>query len=618
MLSDHLFEYWAVFGVSAAIVILLTPLFIKLAPLAGLMDVPDERCIHKKITPLGGGVIVFIGFNVACYSLYHYFWPDFTGHLDIGWWQAFLISSAILLIVGLVDDIAGMPPLNKLAGQALATVCLYLISGHQLNLLGFDFGFWGGMAFVLIWTLGIVNAFNLIDGLDGLCSGLAMISSAGLAAVFMFRGVPGDAMICLALAGGCVGFLRYNFFPAKVFLGDTGSMFLGFALASISLHAGGKGSFFVILAAPFFIAGIPIIDTLLAIWRRSIRKVLAHRDGNPGVKIMQPDKEHLHHRLLDYGLKQHHVALVLYAVNMLIVGLGLFFIIAQEAANGLLFIILITAVYLLVKYVLQIELWETSKLLARPNDKPRVTRFKLIFYPLFDLLWMSLSVWLAGMIVLSGKQPFHGIGDWAFQVFLWVMPVLSSLLMSKVYIKIWRNSVFRDYLSLMLAVLVGCSISWALVCLLTGNAGIATFNQLLLFCLFSLIGVIGIRTPHQVIREWCAVNHRHNKRNVLIYGAGTHGGLYVRERHLNHSVDPDSVNVVGFIDDNSLLRQKYVYGKAVLGQLSDFNELVSKHHIDEVILTTAISTDNLSKLKQIAEQHKIKLMEWRAYTVGVH
>jgi UDP-GlcNAc:undecaprenyl-phosphate GlcNAc-1-phosphate transferase len=357
---------------------------------------------------------------------------------------------------------------------------------------------------------------------------------------------------------------------------------------------------------------------LLAIWRRSIRKVLADRDGKPGVKIMQPDKEHLHHRLLDYGLKQHHVALVLYAVNMLIVGLGLFFIIAQEAASGLFLLIFITAVYLLVKYVLQIELWETTRLLARSNDKPQLTRFKLIFYPLFDLLWMSLSAWLAGVIALSGEQPFHGMSDWAFRLPIWVMPVLLALFVSKAYIKIWRNSFFRDYLSLMLAVVVGCSISWALICLLTNNANISAFNQLLLFCLFSLIGVIGIRTLHQVVREWCAAAHNHNKRNVLVYGAGTHGGLYMRERHLNHSVELGSVNVVGFIDDNSSLREKYVYGKAVLGELNDFNDLVSKHNIDEVILTTSISTDNLSKLKQFADQHKIKLMEWRAYTVGVH
>ncbi len=618
MLSDYLFEYWAVFGISAAVVILLTPLFIKLAPHVGLMDVPNERCIHKKVTPLGGGFVVFVGFNLACYALYHLLWPDFAGRLGINWWHAFFISSAILLVVGLVDDYQGISPVSKLAGQALATVSLYLLSGYQFNLLGFDFGFWGGLIFVLIWTLGIVNAFNLIDGLDGLCSGLAMISSVGLAAVFLFRGVPGDAMICLALAGSCVGFLRYNFFPAKVFLGDTGSMFLGFALASVSLHAGGKGSFFVILAVPFFIAGIPITDTFLAIWRRSIRKILADRDGKPGVKIMQPDKEHLHHRLLDYGLKQNHVALVLYAANMLIVGLGLFYVIAQEVASGLFLIVFISAAYLLVKYVLQIELWETSKLLARFNDKPQLTRFMLVFYPLFDLLWISFSAWLAGVIALSGQQPFHGVSEWVSRLPLWVLPVLLSLFISKAYIKIWRNSFFRDYLTLMLAIVVGCSISWSLICLLTSNASISTFNQLLLFCLFSLLGVIGIRTLHQVIREWCVAGHKHDKRNVLVYGAGTHGGLYMRERHLNHGVELGSVNVIGFIDDNSLLKEKYIYGKAVLGELNDVKELVSKHNIDEVVLTTPISIDKLSKLKQIADQHKVKLMEWRAYTVGVH
>ncbi|TSA37970.1 MAG: undecaprenyl/decaprenyl-phosphate alpha-N-acetylglucosaminyl 1-phosphate transferase [Methylococcaceae bacterium] len=401
-MSD-LIKYLAIFGLSTASSILLTPLFIRVAPRIGLMDVPNERCIHEKITPLGGGLVVFIAFNIACYMLYYHFWPDFNGQLGASWWQAFLISSAILLVVGLVDDHHGMSPLTKLAGQAIATTCLYLLSGSQVSLLGFNFGLVSGLVIVLFWTLAIINAFNLIDGLDGLCSGLAMISTAGLAMVFILRGSPGDGLICLALAGACAGFLYHNFFPAKVFLGDTGSMFLGFALASISFHVGGKVSLFVLLSAPFFIAGIPVIDTLLAIWRRSIRKELAKRNGQPIVKVMQPDKDHLHHRLLGYGLKQYHVALVLYVVNVALVSIGLLFMIFRELAIGLFLIIFIVTIYLLIKYVLQIELWETHRLMANSGKNPAMTRLNLMFYPVFDLLWMSLSVWLANFIALSGQ-----------------------------------------------------------------------------------------------------------------------------------------------------------------------------------------------------------------------
>ena len=380
---NSLFKYIVIFGLSSLIVLLLTPLFIKLAPRLGLMDVPDERCIHKEITPLGGGVVIFIAFHLTCFLLYK-FWPQVAGQLDVDWWSAFFKSSAILLIVGLVDDRYGMSPLVKLAGQATATLSLYFLSGYQLNLLNIDFGFFGGMGFVLLWTLVIINAFNLIDGLDGLCSGLAMISAAGLAAVFIFRGSSGNALVCLALMAACAGFLYYNFFPAKVFLGDTGSLFLGFTLASISLNAGGKGSFIVISSMAFIVAGIPVIDTLLAIWRRTIRKELAKRDGQARVKIMQADKDHLHHRLLAYGFKQQYVTFLLYAANIMAVSVSLFFMIANELASGLFLVIFILTLYILVKYVLQIELWETNKLIARSNEKSAITRIDLIIYPLLS------------------------------------------------------------------------------------------------------------------------------------------------------------------------------------------------------------------------------------------
>jgi UDP-N-acetylmuramyl pentapeptide phosphotransferase/UDP-N-acetylglucosamine-1-phosphate transferase len=616
---NNLFKYIAVFGFSYLIVLLLTPLFIRLAPRLGLMDVPDERCIHKKITPLGGGVVLFIAFHLTCYLLYHYFWPYVAGQLNADWWSAFFVSSAILLVVGLVDDRYGLSPLLKLAGQAAAVLCLYFLSGYQVSLLNLDFGYWGAMGFVLLWTLGIINAFNLIDGLDGLCSGLAMISATGLAAVFIFRASSGDALVCLAMVGACAGFLKYNFFPAKVFLGDTGSLFLGFALASISLNGGGKGSFLVIIAMAFFVAGIPIIDTLLAIWRRSIRKELAKRDGSAAVKIMQPDKDHLHHRLLNLGLKQRHVTLALYAANSVAVLVGLSFMLANELATGLFLVIFIIGLYLLIKYVIQIELWETNKLLARSNGKSALTRFNLIFYPLFDLLWMSGSVWLATIISLFGFSPFRSMGQFSSQLPLWLLPVFIILFASKVYIRNWRNSFFKDYLLLSMVVVAGSTASFALLHLLNGHTGFLLVNQLSLFCFFSSIGIVGIRTPHSFIKALSIDNPSPDtiRTNVLVYGAGCHGGLYLQERYLNYGDELKAARIVGFIDDNPLLRKQYVYGKVVLGDLTDLKALIAKYQIDQIILAVDITDNNTALLRQIAGEHGVKLMRWQAQTIAI-
>ncbi len=618
---EHLLKYFAVFSVSTLTVLLLTPCFIRIAPKLGLMDVPNERGVHTKATPLAAGIIIFFAFNLSCFLLYHYFWTDFDGRLNLKWWQSFIIASSVLLAVGLIDDRFDMKPLVKLLGQAFASLLLYFLSGYEVDLLHMDFGFWGDIAFILLWNLTIINAFNLIDGLDGLCSGLALISALGLAAVFIFRGSPADALICLALVGACFGFLRYNFFPAKVFLGDTGSMFLGFTLASISLHAGGKGSFFILLAMPFFVAGIPIIDTLLAIWRRSIRKILARSSENSDIKVMGADRDHLHHRLLNLGLKQQHVAFALYTANITIVILGLLYIVSKETSVGLFLIIFIASIYLILKHVIHIELWETSKLFARGNNEPIISHYGLVFYLLFDLFWMAIMVWLSELILLQGQTPFHSMGDWVVHLPMWLMPVFSFLCLSNVYIKVWRNSFFKDYLLLAAAIIFGCFFSLGLVFLLQDGSSFNFINQALLFCFFSLLGIIGVRIPHHFLREWSFSNpnRQSNKpRNILIYGAGVYGGLYLRERYLKYADELGNVHLIGFIDDNPQLYQQYTFGLQVLGGLNELSSLIKQFNIDEIVLNTEISVTHLSMLRQLTHQENVKLFEWKVSMLEIN
>jgi UDP-GlcNAc:undecaprenyl-phosphate GlcNAc-1-phosphate transferase len=610
---DHVVKFFSIFIFSYFVVWVLTPLFIKLASRIGLMDTPDERCIHEAPTPLGGGLVLFIALNLSLYLINLFNWPSFSGHLNTIWWSAFILSSAFLLVVGIIDDLYGMPPIIKLAGQALATTIFYWLSDYHLHLLGIDVNFWMGLVFVLIWTLVIINAFNLIDGMDGLCSGLGMISCLGLGAVFILRHFPGDALVCIALVGACAGFLYYNFPPAKVFLGDTGSMFLGFTIATISLYAGGKGSVFVIVAMAIFVAGVPVIDTLLAIWRRSIRKQLAKRHGLDAVKIMQADKDHLHHRLIQMGLKQCHVALLLYMVNAIFVIVGLVFIMVNELSTGLFLIIFIILSYVLFRYVLHIELWETSRLLASPINKSVRTRINLIIYPLTDLLWMSFSVWLAIFISLKGVLAFPGLGQFCAQLPIWITPIFLLLFVSKVYSKHWRHGFFRDFLYLGLMIVIGCCVTFAIMHIQKSNSDYLLINQLLLFCFFSLIGIMGIRIPHSFFKEF-SIDHPSTKTtnlNILLYGANDYGGLYIRKRYLKHGYESLQSNLVGFIDDDLSLTNEYIYGKKVLGSLGDVEELIKKHHINKIILTTHITDNKREQLKKITQIYDIDLVQWQ-------
>ncbi|MCX7095092.1 MAG: hypothetical protein NTY50_16790 [Methylobacter sp.] len=617
----HLIKYIAVFGISLLTVFIFTPLFIKIAPKLGLIDHPDKRCIHTLPIPLAGGIIVFMGFHVACFALYHYLWPLFSGQLNLEWWHAFILASSFLIGIGLIDDRFTISPLIKLAGQSVAALLLYFLSGYQVNLLNIDFNFFWGMIFVLIWNLTIINAFNLIDGLDGLCSGLALISCAGLAAVFIFRGFPGDALICIALIGSCLGFLRYNFFPAKIFLGDTGSMFLGFSLANISLQAGGKGSLFILLAALFFVAGIPVIDTLLAIWRRSIRKILAKNNGTTPVKVMGADREHLHHRLLDFGLAHKHVAYILYAVNIVIVVLGITYFIYSELAAGMFLIMLIVSLYLLVRYILKIELWETSRLLFNKPENKVSHDFLLVLYLLFDLVWMAMMVWLSGFVALKGEQPFISFGSWANELPFWLFPIFILMFLSKDYIRVWHGSSFKDFFLLNLTIIVGGLLSLAFFLILHADEDyFIIINKTLLFILFSTLGIVGIRIPLHLFRAWSIYNPKSDaaqRRNILIYGAGQHGGLYLRAHYLDYPSEIRESYIVGFIDDNPVLQNKYIFGLPVLAGLSNLEEVALKFHINEIILSTSISDDNFNVLRQLCLKLNIALLKWQAYTTPI-
>lgn len=619
--ANNLIKYFSLIVIPCILVLSCTPLLIRLAPRLGLMDYPNERRIHKTVTPLGGGIVVFIAFHLSCYWLYNYIQPDYQGTLDAAWWQAFLLSSSLLLILGIIDDIWSMPAIVKLAGQALACLCMYFLYSKTFSFFGSYTPEYLNIIFILGWYLVIINAFNLIDGLDGLCTGLAMISSLGLAAVYILQASLPNAFIPLILVGTCMGFLRYNYHPASMFLGDTGSMFLGFTLASISLYAGGKSSFFVTIASPFFIAGVPIIDTLLAIWRRSMRKVLANKKGTIG--IMQADQEHLHHRLLTMGLNQHRVTLILYAFNGFIIICGLFYILVGNYAIGFFLIIFIVMVFLLVKHVLQIELWETNRVFASYDSNKRPTRLNLIIYPVFDLLWMTISLTLANYLVHSGKLSFSSLNQWISQIPVWLMPTFILLFLSHNYNKVWRHAFFKDYLYLTLSVFTGCILSMAIISLLDNGFSFILINQSLLFFLFSFLGITGIRIIFHFFRE-LGMNAEPplgadvQIQNLLLYGAGVRGGLYLRECYLQHSRELGLNRIIGFIDDDLNLRKRFIFGKKVFGDLGELEKIVAENQIDQIVITTPLAHESYQNLIHAAQKLNIKVMDWKIYSIPVN
>src|SRR5947207_2325633 len=221
-------KYIAVFLTGFFVTYFLTPLVRNLAWHWGVIDIPDERRSHQQPTPRGGGVAVVIGAHAACLVALALPWARYARSLDLVWWQHFAGASLVLLIVGLADDIRGVRPWLKLIGQTAAATLIFLSGTRISSVAGIELPSALSYAVTVLWLIAIINAFNLIDGLDGLACGLAIISALGLCGVFVLMRTPGDALVLLGLIGACLAFLRFNFHPASIFLGDTGSMFLGF------------------------------------------------------------------------------------------------------------------------------------------------------------------------------------------------------------------------------------------------------------------------------------------------------------------------------------------------------------------------------------------------------
>jgi len=279
----------------------LTPLARKLAFKVGALDIPkDARKIHNKPMPYFGGIAIYVAI-MACMFLYM---PQDKTNVSI------MIGATIIVLTGIVDDMYGMPAKIKLIMQIVAAA-VAISGGVKIHFITNPLSTTGmsllrnlTIPITLFWIVGITNTINLIDGLDGLASGVASIAATTLLFTAALKGYDFIVMQCAIIAGACLGFLPFNFNPAKIFMGETGSAFIGFMLAALSIRGVMKGFTAVSVVLPIIILGLPIMDTAFAIFRRFINR-------RP---ISQADRGHLHHRLLDRGFSQKQAVLILYVV----------------------------------------------------------------------------------------------------------------------------------------------------------------------------------------------------------------------------------------------------------------------------------------------------------------
>ncbi len=357
----------------------ITPYTIKLARKVGAVDAPkDERRINVKTMPRLGGVAVISGFLVSTIYLIitmslegslNLFGPEEFGKKILG----FLGGIIILAITCFIDDAKDLPPLTKLAGQLIAAITVVYggIRIEHLNLPFFNevgLNYFVSIIVTLVWIVGITNAINLIDGLDGLSSGIGIISCVSLVIIFSLNDSPLIAILLVtALAGSLTGFIPYNFNPAKTFIGDTGSNFLGYCLAVISILGIAKTYTAIVIIAPVIVLGLPVLDTIWAIIRRIVT-------GKSIKAIVKPDKGHLHHRLMAKGYTQKQAVLILYSVSAT---LGMFAVILLDSGiwKALSFALMVLAVVAIgSKNILKLKEQETEPIEQEEFDKDSLNK----------------------------------------------------------------------------------------------------------------------------------------------------------------------------------------------------------------------------------------------------
>ena len=311
--------------------VLLVPLVMKAAKHANAMDIPNERSAHSKPMPRMGGLAIFGAFLLG----YMLFARTSLQMLSI------LIGGFIIVLTGIFDDIKPVPAKVKFLLQIIAS-CVVVFYGdivlNDISMLGLNMSFPSPLNYIItiLFIVSITNAINLIDGLDGLASGVSSIYFATIAIIaFILQGL--DTILSLIMLGSTLGFLVHNFNPAKIFMGDTGSLFLGFTISVIAL-LGFKATTLTSLVIPILILAIPIFDTALAIFRRLLK----------GEGIMSPDKEHFHHQLLKMKFGVRETVLIIYGINILFAAVSIFFVLGDKKMAMAIYIVLMLLLLFLV------------------------------------------------------------------------------------------------------------------------------------------------------------------------------------------------------------------------------------------------------------------------------
>lgn len=569
----------------------------------GYVAKPKSDRWHKKPTAMLGGVAIFL--TTIIISLI------FADHSPAS--LIILGSSSFLFLVGLIDDIRHIKPYQKLFGQIIGVAIiisggLSLSSNNPDDLNSILIPLWTNSQILNIlitsfWLVGITNAINLLDNMDGLAAGISAIAAISLALGFAASGQFSEVVLISIFIGALLGFLVFNFNPASIFMGDCGSMFVGFFLASSVLltQVGGRSrGLLLVLAVPVLILFVPIFDTTFV---TILRKIW-------GRKASQGGRDHTSHRLVALGLSERAAVLMLYGFAILAGGLSL---IVRELdltkgialISGFVLVLTIIGVYLAKVKVYK----EQDEDLALQNSA--VFGFiydfsykRRIFEVLLDVFLIVLAYYSAYALLY---KDFEQTEYW--NLFIKSLPILIVLklfafLAAGVYRGIWRYTSIQDFFTFSKGVVAGSVLSVLAILLIYR---FKDFSRTVFFldAVFLFLGLTGSRIAFRFFRQILPTPMNTAGRKVLIYGAGDGGELVLRELHNN----PEwNYNPIGFVDDDPLKKDKVIHGLPVFGGNGSLPKICFNNDVEEILISSQkISSQRIKEIREVCESTDVAL-----------
>jgi len=556
----------------------LTPLVRVFALRTGRVAVPKDTRWHKKETALLGGVAIFVStMAVWLAAAFALGWEDFgKPYLPIA------LCASGMFVLGLIDDLHTMDPQHKLAGQiVLASVLVFL--GFRLEWTSYKTI---DLFLSILWIVGITNAFNLLDNMDGLSAGVALI--AALFTFLLHMSSPGAAspaavlLVTASFLGALLGFLVYNFNPASIFMGDAGSLFIGFVMAclmtmggSVQTVGGKVANLLSVIAIPILVVFIPIVDTgFVSFMRKLFRR-----------PISQGGKDHSSHRMVAIGLSEKKAVLVLYGFS---VASGLIALAIQHLNISLTLVLI--AFYLLFvlffwMYLGRVKVYSEESILSEESASAltpilvQITYRRRIFEVLLDVVLISVAYYTAYLLRFEGQVGAD------FDFFLKSLPIMLacqtfSFYVMGVYRGIWESTGIKDLIGYVKAITIGTVIPM-LILLFIYRFQSFSRAVFVIYWGVMLILVSLSRLSFRLLDEGVRLPSRKGDL-TLIYGAGIGGQFALKEIQSNPEL---GLQLVGFVDDNPRLRGRKIKGYPVLGGLNELERILRENHIEKVIIS---------------------------------